>query len=346
MEILRWTGQPGMALINRTRERDHAGEWRPVLEQFFNLVREFNAHHACFEDRMALLRGFGEIRDEWRGVMDRAMEAMRQEWQDRRRRAAAILADRLVEALTHLEKKPVTQERLNPEEESSLVRAYQDSLRRIEKRSRDEIEELYRHSGVDREDRGLPVSDDDLFHETSWRLFGLDRRQLARYGAAWGAVIGGGVDLMVGGLSFFTGALAGAGIGALTGWFGSTQVARTVGSRSKLARVLLPLETGRFYFQGPVTNPRFAWILLDRALVHFRAVLARSHARQDALQLDDAEPSGMVAHLPATLQSDLDRALRQVLSRALSGRASAATGRDLADAIRRTLDRIADAGTG
>ena len=48
MEILRWTGQPAMALINRVRRRDHAAEWRPTLTQFFHIVREFDAHGAMF----------------------------------------------------------------------------------------------------------------------------------------------------------------------------------------------------------------------------------------------------------------------------------------------------------
>ncbi|MCA8952179.1 MAG: 50S ribosome-binding GTPase, partial [Planctomycetes bacterium] len=65
MEILRWTGQPAMALINRVRQRDHAAEWRPTLTQFFHIVREFDAHGASFAERTALLRGFREIRPEW-----------------------------------------------------------------------------------------------------------------------------------------------------------------------------------------------------------------------------------------------------------------------------------------
>src|SRR5690606_36110239 len=89
MEILRWTGQPAMALINRVRARDHAEEWRPTLRQFFHIVREFDAHRAVFADRVALLRGFREIRPEWSAPIDEAVGAMEREWAERRRRAAS-----------------------------------------------------------------------------------------------------------------------------------------------------------------------------------------------------------------------------------------------------------------
>src|SRR5690625_4855535 len=51
MEILRRTGQPRIALINRTGSRDHIDEWRTALGQFFSIVRVFNAHRAGFRER-------------------------------------------------------------------------------------------------------------------------------------------------------------------------------------------------------------------------------------------------------------------------------------------------------
>ena len=97
-----------------------------------------------------------------------------------------------------------------------LEEAYRDTQRALEQRARTEIEQLYRHGGLRRHDSELEVVAADLFSEASWRRFGLSRKQLAKHGAAWGAVVGGAIDLMVGGLSFFAGAGIGAGIGALT----------------------------------------------------------------------------------------------------------------------------------
>ena len=96
MEILRWTGQPGMALLNRTRDRDFADEWRPILEQFFNIVREFDAHHATFGDRLELLRGFRAVQASSQPALDEAIAALTDDWQRRTESAAAILAAAVV----------------------------------------------------------------------------------------------------------------------------------------------------------------------------------------------------------------------------------------------------------
>lgn len=333
MEILRWTGQPMMGLINRVRDRDHAAEWRPTLRQFFHIVREFDAHRASFADRVALLRGFREIRPEWGGAIDEAVAAMEHEWAERRRRAAATLADLMVAALSHVERKPLPEGADEARARNELEESYRSAQRKLEVRSRDEIERIYRHPGLRRDDPAVDVLREDLFAETTWRTFGLTRAQLSTYGAAWGAAIGASIDLAVGGLSFLAGTAIGAGIGAAAGWFGGRHVAQIWPSSSKLARALLPGDTGRFVAMGPVTSPRYAWVLLDRALVHFRAVRDRSHARRDAL--DTAAVAGVVADLPKAQRDTIDEAMRGVLKAAARG--------DVAPAERDRLVRALEA---
>ncbi|MEQ8663214.1 MAG: GTPase, partial [Gammaproteobacteria bacterium] len=61
MEILRWTGQPRMALINPMGRHDHVDEWRRALNQYFSIVRVFDAVHADFGKRIELLRAFRQL---------------------------------------------------------------------------------------------------------------------------------------------------------------------------------------------------------------------------------------------------------------------------------------------
>ncbi len=319
MEILRWTGQPAMALVNRVRQRDHVAEWRPTLTQFFHIVREFDAHGAGFADRTALLRGFREIRPEWSAVIDEAVAAMESEWREREQRAATHIGSMLADALSHVEKRAVAEGADDAEVREDLERRFRDAQRDYETRTRDAVERVYRHPDLERADAVPGVLREDLFSETAWRAFGLTREQLAKYGATWGAVIGGGIDLAVGGASFLLGAAIGAGVGATAGWFGGRRLARVWSSSSSLAKSLWPGETGRFVAMGPVSSPRYAWVLLDRAIVHFRAVRGRSHARRDELVVDgqqDAGPggeAGVVANLPASVRDELDAAMRNLL---------------------------------
>ena len=61
MEVLSWTGQPAMALLNAIGESDAGESWLPALNAYFPLVRTFNAHHAGFAKRVELVRQFGDI---------------------------------------------------------------------------------------------------------------------------------------------------------------------------------------------------------------------------------------------------------------------------------------------
>jgi len=342
MEILRWTGRPGMALINQTRDRDHGDAWRPYLEQFFNVVRRFDAQGAGFADRMGLLKGFREVRDDWRDALDEAIAVMGRERRHRRDRSAAAIAELTVRALSHVERRRLVEgddeEALRPVVES----AYLAGLRDAESRARSEIEAIYRHRRVTREETELAVHDADLFSDTSWRAFGLTRAQLAQYGAAWGGAIGAAIDMMVGGFSFFLGAAVGAATGGLTGFLGGTRVARTWGDKSKLARALFPGDTGRYLAMGPATSPRFAWMLVDRALVHHAAIRDRAHARQDALPVSeaDADPQGLVTTLEGGLRSAIDRELQRVLKNAIRGRSAGDPESRLRDLLKEAMSTV------
>ncbi|MEZ5964892.1 MAG: DUF3482 domain-containing protein [Planctomycetota bacterium] len=336
MEILRWTGQPGMAILNRTHGRDYSAEWRPILAQFFHVVREFDAHRATFADRLDLLRGFREVRQDWRAPMDRAIAVMQTEWQARGERAAMAIADMMVRALTHVERRPVTENDDRDAVRGKLDLAFADAMRDAERSARSEVETIYGHRRVQRHEEGIALLDADLLSEESFRAFGLTRAQLAKQGLLWGGALGLAVDLMVGGFSGFAGMAIGAGIGAVTGFFGTMHLSRVWSESSKLSKLLFPGAPGRFLALGPVTNPSFAWVLLDRALVHCRSVRDRSHARHDALDLR-GDKVGLAANLPQEVRRELDDALRALLQGALRGTTEPALRTRLANAVARAL---------
>jgi hypothetical protein len=98
MEILRLTGQPRLAIINRTKEEDHLTEWRRRLGLHFNAVREFNAHYATFSDRVELLETLAGIEQRWKPQLTAAVAIFREEWEKRLDDCADILFDLLNDA--------------------------------------------------------------------------------------------------------------------------------------------------------------------------------------------------------------------------------------------------------
>lgn len=336
MEILRWTGQPAMALLNRVRDRDHAEEWRPTLRQFFHIVRDFDAHAARFADRVGLLRGFREIRPEWSPGIDAAVAAMEAEAERRRRVVAGAVADLMVAALSHVERRPLAEGDDETRVRTALESAFRDAQRGLERRAREEVERVFGHPPLRADEPDAEVLAGDLFAESTWEAFGLTRTQLLQVGAVSGAAVGALADLGVGGMSLGAATALGAGLGAAAAWFGGQGLAkvRTGGPTDWKGRLLPFLGTGTFVTMGPVRNQRYAWVLLDRALVHARAVRDRSHASRASLAL----PAERVTDLPEDLRARLAKDLGAVVSEAGSG-VRAETRERLASAVDAALSR-------
>ncbi len=334
MEILRWTGRPGMALVNRIGDALHLQDWQPVLLQFFNAVRSFDAHQASFAERMEVLRGFAAVRDEWRPAIEAAVASLSDARAHTDRAAAARIAEQIGAMLAHVERRRLhagEDPARDPSFDEALRDGYRQCLRDLEAEARGAVEALYGHSKLERNSAAFELLDQDLFSETSWKLFGLARRQLLVHGAGWGAALGGGLDLMVGGLSFGTGALLGALGGAAGAWWGSDRLGRVWDHSNRAFRALFPGETGRFRCFGPVTQPAFAWILLDRALSHWHAVRDRAHASKAVLQTESGIKAGVVSHLGPNQRRELERRLKELVQNHM------AAGRNKIDALTAVL---------
>ncbi|MEE8310951.1 MAG: GTPase/DUF3482 domain-containing protein [Candidatus Binatia bacterium] len=295
MEILQWTGRPRMALINTIGTDDHVEEWQRALGQYFNIVRVFDAHDSGFTERIGLLRAFRELDADAAPAIAEAIAALESDWHERRRGAASEIAALLVEGLTYSERYPLLdEEALQAQTDEALDRLYR-ALRDRERHERQNVEDIYRHTHIERREADLerPVFDRDLFADTSWNVLGLSTWQLVRAGAIGGAAVGGAVDLTTGGASFLTGSVVGAVLGGASAYLG--------GRRAAQVRILGQQMGGRVLRVGPIRNHNFPWILLDRALLHYRTLVGRAHARRDVLVLEHGSPEpggkGMVAAL-------------------------------------------------
>jgi hypothetical protein len=320
MEILRRTGQPRMALINMIGDGNYADAWRTALDQYFSLVRVFDAQHADFDKRIELLRAFGELahgREGWQAALERAVRALSDQRAERRRRAAAEIADLLIDTLSARQSVRVpatawTEDRQS-ETKAQLIDRLEARLRRRERQARRMIADIYRHPALHVEWAGEPaILADDLFTGRTFNAFGLSPGQLALTGAATGAAAGGAIDLAVGGASLLLGAGAGAVLGGAGALLGARRLARV--------KVLGPAVGGWDVRVGPVTQANFPWVVLGRALLHQRLVAERNHARREALTLE----AGAGAHLADSLDAGARRRLAAVFRKIRRGGLDAA----------------------
>lgn len=311
MEILRWTGRPGIALINRkarpegTREGgadggdtggggaepSHVEDWRLALDQYFKVVRTFDAHQVTFDERVRLLETFRELREEWRRPLSQAIDALRAERARRLDEAAAVVADALVHALTFTLAVPVKTGTSIAEQRHDLEARFHDALRDAERASRRAVERLFAHTRIWRE-ADLPrlALSDDLFAERTWQERGLSTRELVGIYTASGAAAGASIDAAVGGTSLLAGTLIGAGTGLGAGlWAMRQRIIRATSPKNLLGRLRGADGEVRI---GPHDHPNFPWVLLDRALLHLDDVASRAHARQDDPVAPASGPKG------------------------------------------------------
>jgi hypothetical protein len=278
MEILRWTGQPSMALINRVGTGEHVQGWRRALDQYFKVVREFDAQRAGLEERVRLLTTLRELHDPFRAPVQQAIEALLLEEERRRGESAQILAELLIGALTFaLETRG--EESLEPRK---LEQHFHDRLRAMEHEARDRLARLYQHDRAvwqKAQELARPVFGEDLFAERTWDDLGLSGTQLLATYAVSGAVTGGLIDASVGGASFGAGAALGALLGAGASALHLTRrFDRATRLDGVVERLRSAVASGPAYRVGPVKHPNFPFVLLDRALRYHDAVRRRAHA--------------------------------------------------------------------
>lgn len=327
MEILRWTGQPRLALINPIGDADHIEAWRTALGQYFSVVRVFNAVTADFQKRLELLRAFGQLQDQWRAPLQAATDSLLADRQRRREAAARAVASCLSEMLT-LRVDRTLEAGVDPESlKPGLVAEYQQRLQQLERRARQAVESAYDHHQLDRQEAALEsLRPEDLFSAESWRVFGLTRLQLLGLGAMGGAAAGGAIDIAVGGSSLLAGALIGGGIGA----------ASTLLAAGKLVDVkVLTIPMGkRQLVAGPSRNRNLPHVVLGRARLHHALVAGRSHAQRGSLDLGH-----QARELLAPLDDGTRRAAEKLFGKLRAGRDVSVTTSALAELLARVFDQ-------
>jgi hypothetical protein len=314
MEILRWTGRPRMALVNRIGAADHVAEWRRALDQYFSIVREFDAQRADFARRLDVLRAFGEIDERAAPRLARAVEVLVEERAQRHARTARQIADLLADAVTMTRSRRLEAGQPADALRAALQSELVDAVRAREAQARARVEAIYRQPALTRREAEQSLLGQDLFAERTFEVFGLSRLQLVTGAAAAGGAAGTVVDAALGGASLLLGAGIGALAGGLSALFGADRLARVHVLGSPLG--------GHEARVGPIGDRNFTWVLLMRAILHAQLVAERNHARRDALIVERAA----VDHLADAV----DRATRSAID-ALVTRIHAARGADAGD---------------
>ncbi|MDQ7047516.1 MAG: DUF3482 domain-containing protein [Sulfurovum sp.] len=278
MEILRWTGQPSMALINHIDDSDYSQEWKRALGHYFKMVRTFNPMQTNFEQHMSILESMAQLKEEWIAPIKASIKLFTQYQEQMFTRSASLVSRLVYDSVSAVEKFYFDTQEASEEEKEQIEAKYKDSLRNLEIHTQKSIEEVWNHGHLQKEEKVLTFEGMDLFSEETASVFGLTRKELIITGVTSGAVTGAGIDLIFAGHTLLLGGIIGAVVGGTGAYFGFNELSEV--------KVLGQTMGRRYLEMGPMENRNFPYILLGRAMYHTMKVAQTSHAKREMFNIE------------------------------------------------------------
>jgi len=315
MEVLRWSGRPRLALINPIGGSDYVDQWRDALNQYFSLVRLFDPMHAGFDQHLQLLQTFVQLDDRNHRQFDQAIAELEQYRTSKLQQASRIMVENLYRLLTWQESRPLlngTAEaigKLLPDE----IERFNRRLNKMEKENQQQLEALFLYHHLQSKMTSMRLQQGDLMNREQWSIWGLEQKQLIIVTTATGAAIGMAADASMGGAGLMVGTLGGGLVGGISGWLGMDWL------KDKLPPWLH--ATAHKQLIGPVKDPNFAFVILGRTLSHVKAMLKRSHADREKMEVSD-DASNQMQTLDIKTQIQLLKQCRQLQQNGLQSKAA------------------------
>ena len=308
MEILQWSGQPRMALINPIHGDHFLGDWERALRHYFGIVKIFNPIISPFSARVELLKAFGQLDSSWSDSLINAQSALLHHRAKQEEQAAAAIAEALVGTLRAQVSAPISQNSSEEQLQKKLTLLVQAEIKKIEIFCWKSLDEIFHLSKLFVQKEDMLILQDDIFSRESIRLFGLSKTQLTLLGLLSGGTAGALLDLAVGGASLLIGSALGASFGAVTANLGATKLL-------KFGRIPLPIGSlpigSHTMVAKPSDNLNIAFILLARAITYYSIVSERAHGNRSAISY--AQPKA------PTYDSVTLKALRKLFEESRTG---------------------------
>ncbi|WP_309497735.1 DUF3482 domain-containing protein [Sulfurovum sp.] len=273
MEVLRWTGQPSMALINHIDDADYSGEWKRALGQYFKMVRTFNPMQTNLDQHISILESMAQLREEWIAPVKASIKLFERYQEQKLDQSSQLISRLITDGLSYVEQLTLSDDEILDKQKEKIETNYKENLRHLELDVQKKIESVWDHAHLEKEQATLTFEDLDLFSQEAASVFGLTRKELMITGVTSGAVTGAGIDLLFAGHTLLLGGAIGGLVGAAGAYFGFDELSdikvlgKTVGKRTLL--------------MGPMKNRNFPYILLGRAIFYTSKTANRSHASRN-----------------------------------------------------------------
>ena len=278
MEILRWTGQPSMALINHIDEGDYTQEWKRALGHYFKIVRTYDPMNISLAQHISILESMAQLKEEWTESVKSSIQFFEKYYENMLRQSSDSITKAIYSSLSLVEKLNFNAEKASKAEKEKVEESYKEKLRSVETHTQKSIEKIWNHDNLEKEQDHLLFEGMDLFSEESASVFGLTRKELLITAATSGAVTGAGIDLIFAGHTLFVGGAIGAIAGGVGAYFAFNELSEI--------KVLGQTLGSKYLEIGPMENRNFPYILLGRLIYHATKIAKRSHAKRSVADFD------------------------------------------------------------
>jgi len=265
MEILRYSANPSMAILNYITEDDYTKEWDMVLGQYFRLVKKFDPIRAKKQDHIDLMEAMSHLNPQWQESMKKAVEFLKKYYENKLDEVSFIIAKSVYEVLNY----SITSFKSDEVRVQNELKAkFRQKIESIEKNMRKKIKKTLMFNSIefDVKDKELEF---DLLSSKSREIFGLKREKLLWIGAVSGGVLGGGIDMAFLGHTFLLGSVVGALGGAVATFYGYEELSKIKFISKDSMKI------------GPIKDVNFGFVFLNRALVYTKKLLLKSHANRE-----------------------------------------------------------------
>ncbi len=270
MEILRYTAKPSLAILNYIGQGDYTKEWDAVLGQYFRIVKSFDPLNANIAEHIDLLEALSHVDNQNRAKIKEAIEVLKEFNSQLIESISLTIAKYIKEALSFKIVKKSHFFKSNPE---ALKKEFKKEIVNLERKLFDNIKKQLNFK-IDRFTIKSNELNYDIFSQESKEIFGLNKEKLVLISTLSSAAVGGAIDFAVGGHSFFLGSLIGAGIGFAGAMYGYDEISKIKFIGTDTVQI------------GPVEDPNFGFILLNRAVTYAKALLNTTHANKKGVVIE------------------------------------------------------------
>ena len=270
MEILRYTSKPSLAILNYIGEEDYTKEWDAVLGQYFRVVKSFDPFNSNISEHIDLLEALSHVDNSNSKEIKEAIKVLKEYNKELKSKIAFSIATYIKDSLNYTIVKKLN---IFNKDEDALKKEFKENIVNKERKLFDNIKSIlnFKQSEFTLKSKELEY---DIFSEKSQEIFGLKKEKLVLITTLSSAAVGGAIDLAVGGHSFFLGSIIGAGVGFASAIYGYDEISKIKFIGSESVQI------------GPVEDPNFGFVLLNRAITYANALLNTTHANRKAVEIE------------------------------------------------------------